>query len=119
MLYSMKENKSVFIPCCGKHRDHETIKNSWGKYVNNFKLRDTLGKDPDILIEGYTVYDINEFDRYILKMEPGSLNLKYIGHSGVLLGELWDYLNSFALPREESSKLVLRYSSGRELIIEK
>lgn len=63
MNYSIldKKKNKVFIPCCGKHQDHENIKKNWGKYIDDFYICKEIPK-----LEGYIIYDKESFDDYIL-----------------------------------------------------
>lgn len=109
--YSIKnsETRSLFIPCCGKHIDHDNIKNLWGKYINNFEIL------PGINIEGYQVFDIKAFDMYITYLGPAILDIKYIGNSGILLKEFLDYVEASIPVTESDPVVVVKYASGREI----
>jgi hypothetical protein len=120
--YSIKNNESkgfnsLFIPCCGKHLDHENIKTLWGKYINNYELINstTSSEISPILIEGYQVFDIKAFDTYITHLGPAILEMRYIGNSGILLKELLDYVEAIVPLTESDPVISIKYSSGREI----
>lgn len=111
--YSLKNGKSLFIPCCGKHHDHENIKGLWGKYINTFTLTES------VIIEGYQVFDTKAFDEYITHLGPSILGMRYIGNSGVLLKEFLSYVESCMPVTEGSPQVMIKYPSGKEIILER
>lgn len=83
-IYNIEEN-ILFIPCCGKHIQHDEIKSLWGNYINNY---DFLNYN----IEGYLVNNRNIFDKFILGINDSILNFRFIGNSQFIIKEFFDYL---------------------------
>lgn len=115
--YSFKNGRSLFIPCCGKHVDHENIKSLWGKYINTFEL--TL----NVIIEGYQVNDVKAFDEYITHLNPSILGMRFIGNPGILLKEFLDYIDS-CIPLDEAEsqanpEIIIKYPTGKEIKLDR
>lgn len=111
--YSFKNGRNLFIPCCGKHIDHDNIKKSWGKYINTFELTSGTG----VLIEGYRVDDVKAFDEYITHIGPSILDMRFIGNSGILIREFLDYADSCMPVTGEDPEIIIKYPSGKEITI--
>jgi len=106
--YTIKNIKTgqLFTPCCGRHKNHEEFK-KWGKYVNDFDLDEYHG------IEGYEILDGNEYDKYILSIDPRSMVLDLSLVNLFLIRELSDYVKDLFATTSDQVDIKISYKSGR------
>lgn len=110
MTYSFKRGDQLFIPCCGKNPDHWIIKETWGRYINDFQLT-----EDNIQLEGYIVTNPTAFDHYVLRITDEHFKVRHVGNSKILLSEFRDYIESL---RDGVPKIILRYEDGEEIEME-
>lgn len=109
-----KETGQLFTPCCGRHNDHEYIKDTWGTYKNDIEI------SPGVEIEGYIIRNKSKFDEHMTGLKLSNhTSQNYIGikYKDVLTSEFRDYLQDYLSAEGEYPTLILRYPSGVEVSI--
>jgi len=106
--YTIKNIKTgeLFTPYVGRHKHHEEFK-KWGKYKNNFEIEEYSN------IEGYQILDGNEFDKYILTINPHKMILDLSLVNLFLIRELADYVKDLFVTTSDQVDIKISYKSGR------
>lgn len=106
-----KDSKQVFVPCCGRHPDHDNIK-EFSKYTDSYEIFE------DVYIEGYIIKDQDKFDTYITKLDVDNIILDFRSDKNVLFRELRDCISDhFQKSYKNITFKMIDDSSGEELII--
>lgn len=80
-----KEDRTLFVPCCGKHILNDEIRKLWGKYIDTYLFFEEK-------ISGYKVYDTKKFNFFILGINDSMLKINFINDHNLLIKDFFDYL---------------------------